>query len=606
MIVIFSMSACTSPGGTVDEQARDVAPDTGDVPWIDAAPDSPGDDSSADLHDGDVGAELGDAPSDPTDADLPDLEPVDASEDLDAADVPPEVNDVPDAPDLPDTPDVPDVSEEPEPNEAETTEGRIRGAVLNDGVLRFLGIPYAEPPLGALRWRAPRPPAVRPDRLEATEFGPACPQPDNSWVIQQGLERDEDCLNLNVWAPPRSEELAPVMVWIHGGGYLLGSGAEPQFDGAALAADGAMVVTLNHRLGAFGFMAHEALLDPEDGGQPSLGNYALLDVLQALRWLRANAAAFGGDPERITVFGESAGGISACALLASPLSEGLLHGVIMQSAFCQFEIARLREPTELLGPAVGAGALLAEAIGCTEGDVAACLRAAPADAVVDAVRTVGEDRAALGPVVDGHVLHDSPREIIRTGRGARVPMIAGTVADEGTVFLASTQIDDEDAYHRFLNETFTDVVTPFILVLYPARDFDTPWHAAAAVMGDFLFTCPTREALRAHVGAGNPGWLYFFGHVTREGRNRGIGAYHASEVPFIFGTHDDPGPEADQVSATVRALWTSFAAAGRPTADGVVWPPYSFRVDPVLEIDADPEIHELWRDDRCRFWAGGD
>ena len=223
-----------------------------------------------------------------------------------------------------------------------TAQGPVVGR-LDDGILSFRGIPYAAPPVGGLRWRAPRPPTVRDGPLPALEFGAACPQPNDSWVVGQGLARDENCLTLNAWVRPDPPEPVPVMVWLHGGGFFLGSGAEPQFDGAALARDGAMVVTLNYRLGALGFLVHDALRD----GEPGLGNYGLLDVIAALRWVRENAAAFGGDPARVTVFGESAGGILVCALLASPLAADAFDAAIMQSGFCTVEAATLDEGTDL-------------------------------------------------------------------------------------------------------------------------------------------------------------------------------------------------------------------------------------------------------------------
>ena len=566
-----------SDAGDDAHAVEDIRPDLGD----DAGPADASDmGRDADARDGTVDA-----------ADAQEADHADAESDPDA--------DSPDATDA--APDLPPDG----PGFALTRQGPIEGSVLDGGVARFLGVPFAQPPVGELRWKSPRAPVVRDAVLQTQAFGPACAQADDSWVVGQGLERSEDCLTLNVWAPVAAREPVPVMVWVHGGGFLLGAGSEPQFDGAALAARGAVVVTFNYRLGVAGFLVHEALLDPEDVGQPSLGNYGLLDMLAALAWVRDNAEAFGGDPGRVTLLGESAGGISVCALMTSPLATGLFHRAVMQSGFCTMEAARLHEGTDLLPPAAQTGARLAVLAGCEGPDVAACLRGRPMAALIEAAGQLGREQISLGIAVDEHVLSDTPSALMQAGRGARLPWIVGTVADEGTVFLSETRIEDEAAYHRFLDDTFTATLRPFILVLYPSRDFETPWHAAAAVIGDALFTCPTREAMRAHTARGNPGWLYYFGHVTESGRRRGLGAYHASEVPFLFGTHvrNDDG---DDVSELMSSLWWTFARDGRPEAEALIWPAYTARADPVLEIDVDPEVVEQWRDDRCRFWAGGD
>jgi para-nitrobenzyl esterase len=611
LICFLVLCGCSDSGSEAEVPSSDLGPDMvdvgadgpqdvrGDAPEVGPS-DVASDPDAQDMSDGGDGALDG-----PDTMDSPDAISSDAVDSPDAMDAP-DTSDAPDtdaddggddvAPDLP--PDGPEY--------AGTTEGVVIGEVVADGdIVRFLGVPYARPPTGALRWKSPRRPAVRAEPLAAQEFGAACSQSDDSWVLGQGLSRSEDCLTLNIWSPVAPREPAPVMVWVHGGAFLLGAGAEPQFDGTELARRGAVVVTFNYRLGVAGFLVHEALLDTEDLGQPSLGNYGLLDMVAVLQWVRDNAASFGGDPERVTLFGESAGGISVCALLTSPVASGLFHRAIMQSGFCTVEAARLDEGTELLPPAVEIGERLAQEAGCAGPEAAACLRGLPMDALMAAAQRLGDEQISIGIAVDDHVLHDTPMALMQAGMGADVPVIAGTVADEGTVFLAGTRIDDEEDYRQFLDSTFTDALAPFILVLYPARDFETPWHAAAAVMGDALFTCPTRETLRAHVRAGNQGWLYYFGHITAEGRRRGLGAYHASEVPFIFGTQRmEPG--SAEVAELSGSLWASFAAQGRPSADAVAWPPYSVRIDPVLEIDADPVIIEQWRDDRCRFWAGGD
>ncbi len=222
-----------------------------------------------------------------------------------------------------------------------TAEGPVRG-VRGTGATAWLGVPYAAAPVGALRWRAPQPAPARAGVLEAAAAGPACPQIDRPLLQPDagGRKGEEDCLTLNVWAPNDVAGPAPVMVWIHGGGFIQGSGGEAIYDGARLAAgQGVVVVSLNYRLGALGFLVHPAFVGEHDD-HPSAGNWGLLDQLAALRWVRANIGGFGGDPERVTIFGESAGGVSVCSLLASPLAAGLVAGAVMQSGSCE---AALRE-----------------------------------------------------------------------------------------------------------------------------------------------------------------------------------------------------------------------------------------------------------------------
>ncbi len=316
----------------------------------------------------------------------------------------------------------------------ETSSGLVEGAPVDDGrgpagdVLAFRGVPYAAPPAGDLRWRPPRPPASWDGVRPALESGAPCWQritPDTSIWSRGALDRSEDCLYLDLWTAAAGDAGSrPVMVWFHGGSHEVGHGSSLIFDGAALARKGVVLVSINYRLGAFGFLAHEALTAESEHG--SSGNYGLLDKIAALRWVRDNAAAFGGDPERVTIFGQSAGSMSVCSLVASPLAAGLFHRAIGQSGGCF-------TPLEGLAPAERRGALLAGALDAAKdasgAEIAAAMRAASAEDVLAGAESSGWSDGTK-TVVDGWCLPDQPAAIYARGEHNRAPMMVGFMGDE--------------------------------------------------------------------------------------------------------------------------------------------------------------------------------
>lgn len=460
------------------------------------------------------------------------------------------------------------------------------------GLAVFKGIPFAEPPVGALRWKPPVP-AVRTGTQPATTFGPQCMQNDRLqlWlksiatvfntvdkIPPHTLATSEDCLYLNVWSPKLGGK-APVMVWIHGGSNQNGSGAEALYDGSALARLGVVVVTINYRLGFFGFLAHPAFA--AESPNHSAGNYGLLDQLEALRWVRANIAAFGGDPRRVTVFGESAGSIDLLHLVASPLAKGLFDRAIAQSG----------APMARMNTAQGAGAvgrMFAKALGVdTAADVAAALRAKPASEVLAAQVAFPGVALVAGPVVDGWVLPDMTPRIFERGEQAEVSLMIGSNAFEMTTLRAYLpQFPRTQAgFRQWAGQTFGPAADTVVALYRPADDGAVE-EATMRVMTDAFMTCPTRIAAKAMAGAGRKTWRYFFTRVAPGGAS--LGAFHAAEIAYVFGSKPAWLPRDATDEALSRAMmgyWTRFAATGDPNGGGApMWPASEGAADGYLEL----------------------
>ena len=494
-----------------------------------------------------------------------------------------------------------------------TTEGPVRGQ-SDDGVWSFLGLPYAKPPVGGLRWRAPQPPEPRSDTFEADAFGPSCPQSESAFQFGTSGTQNEDCLTLNIWTPDIDpNQPLSVMVWIHGGGFIQGSSKYSLngtylYDGADLSEENVVVVTLNYRLGALGFLAHEAFIG-EGADQPKAGNYGLLDQTRALEWVRDNISNFGGDPTDITVFGESAGGVSVCALMASPLADGLFDSAVMQSGNCLERMRRLDEQFGEQEAATDQGARFAEAIGCKGADdVAACLRSKSTDQILNTLPgTVGNlgDGESYGLIVDGHALDQTVFSALEDGSAAEVPFVLGVNADEGTLFVSGQRGLTKAQYEAAVRSYFPQIGDE-VLSQYPSSDYSAPWKALAAIVGDTFFVCPTRQAARAHTASGSAAFTYYFGHVTAPGRQWGLGAFHASEIPFVFGNYTwaaVTGAERD-LGASMQTYWTQFATDGAPgSADGLSWPVYEASADKGMYFEAGgTQTTSGFRSDYCDFW----
>jgi para-nitrobenzyl esterase len=490
-----------------------------------------------------------------------------------------------------------DADQGPHPTLVVTTEGPVSGVIdERNRIWKYLGIPYAAPPTGELRWQPTEPPQVRSQTLEATEFGPACPQ-NREILVGTALTWDEDCLSLNIWRPALVEAPLPVMVWIHGGAFISGGtnqhiGGKYLYEGTTLTREGVIVVTLNYRLGALGFLAHEAF---------DRANFGLLDQLAALHWIQDNIAAFGGDPNRVTVFGESAGAVSICTLMTTNRAQGLFHRAILQSGYCPDQL-----PT--LSRAHQQGARLERAVGCHNAvDKAYCLRSKSPDEILAAIDAPIDgifNDEAFRPVLDGVLLSQNPAFVMGTGNAMDIPIIMGANADEGTVFMRPRSNLTDQGYVDLLEAAFGEMADE-VLEAYPADAYEFPWLAASDIIGDLVFVCPTRWAVEAHTRHGREAYHYHFTHVTVTGELFRIGAFHGSDIPFVFDTFGvySPTIEEVEIGEQMRAFWLNFARGQAPgTVDGLSWPPFTLTDDEGLEFAAPSTVVSGWRADRCQFW----
>lgn len=469
--------------------------------------------------------------------------------------------------------------------------GPISGTVTPgaEPVRVFRGIPFARPPVGPLRWRAPERPEPWEQVRACAAFGPACPQPRIPIFGVMG-PTSEDCLYLNVWTAAKDAGAKlPVMVWIHGGSYAFGAGSLPLYDGAALARRGVVLVTINYRLGPFGYLAHPAL--SAESGRGS-GAYGFLDQVAALEWVQRNIAAFGGDPGCVTIFGESAGGGSVTGLLVSPLAKGLFHRAIAQSGVL------FAQP---LAAAEASGERLAEELGC---DSLEALRARPADALLKAaavsMNIFGEGAFRFGPVIDGHLLPADPVELM--ARQHDVPLLLGSCADEGSIFVVSSpEGASKAALERAATGLFGDQA-PRVLELYPVEQDAQARAALSRLVADAYFIAPIRAFARARADLRSPTFLYHFTRVSPGARLLRLGAHHAAELGYIFGTLNPMGTNQDDraLAERIAAAWVRFARAGDPNGEGLpAWPAYAAASDEHLELGDEVRVGAGLRRREC-------
>lgn len=465
--------------------------------------------------------------------------------------------------------------------EAVTTDGVLVGRA-NAQVQAFKGIPYAAPPVGALRWRPPQPVEAWDGPRDAGNVGALCPQPPANGDPGVGpLPMSEDCLTLNVWTPKDRAGPAPVMVWIHGGGFNNGSGTAALYDGTALARRGVVVVTINYRLGRLGFFDHPALAAEREADEPG-GNYALMDMIAALKWVQANAEAFGGDPGRVTIFGESAGGAAVTRLMISPEARPLFHRAVVQSGLGRDTGTPLNRPSALGGPSLQArGQGFAQRIGL----IAATpnqLRAIPAEALLaPAPSFYGGDTL----VIDGSVVQEDVEAAFAAGKQAPVPLIIGTNSAEFWWMRPS----DLSPYGE-IDDAMTPDERAAIVAAYGGED-----GYNAHVVSDLAFNEPARHLARLHARAGNPTFLYRFDVVPDPNPEPHEGATHASERPYVFDnliTTNWPMGERDYRAAAVMAdYWTRFAATGDPNEPArPAWPLFGAELDRLLEFTNDGPV----------------
>jgi para-nitrobenzyl esterase len=468
-----------------------------------------------------------------------------------------------------------------EPETVKIDGGQIAGTTEN-GVRVFKGIPFAAPPVGELRWKAPQPVPAWSGVKRADTFGPQCmqqPYPAGSPYATEPAPMKEDCLYLNIWSAAASGDKRPVMVWIHGGAWTRGSGATPTYDGAALAKKGVVVVTTNYRLGPFGFLAHPELT--AESTQRSSGNYAILDHVAALQWVQRNIAAFGGNPANVTIFGESAGSWSVNVVQATPLAKRLFHRAIGESG-AQFS----RNPR--LADAEKGGIALAKAVGA---DSLTALRAVPAEKILE----VQSFRA--GANVDGWVLPDEVRAIFAQKKQNDVPILVGSNANEWTTLSNPAQFPKTlDDFNRRMAAQFPGLAKELDAV-YPVKADADIADAMLGLGRDQTFTLEMRTWVRMVTAGGRKAFLYQFTRIP-PGPNPKLGAYHASEIAYAFNNvgarpwaSDADRRLADQMSS----YWVNFATTGDPNGKGLpAWTPYELAEEPYLDLgDAVQIRHHL-------------
>jgi para-nitrobenzyl esterase len=499
----------------------------------------------------------------------------------------------------------------PPANVVATDKGVVQGTSSN-GVARYLGIPYAAPPVGALRWQAPVAASAWTNLRDASAFAPHCAQIAGPFGT---ASTSEDCLYLNVYTPSSGPGPFPVMVWIHGGALV--TGESDDYDPTALVAKGVAVVTLNYRLGPLGFLSHPAL-SAEAGAGGTSGNYGLMDQQAALRWVKTNIGAFGGDPANVTVFGESAGGLSTFSQIASPLAAGLFQKAIVESGSYN-----LTPPN--LATAQTWGTNFATGAGCTD-QSAACLRALP-------VATILANAAALqvsgstAPTVDGKVLTMTLADAFSSGNFNKVSVLAGTNQHEYSLLSAVTidvalghQVTAAE-YPAEVNGIFGATLGTAVQALYPLSATLTPAQTLDDALTDGIFSCNNRKAAKLLSAAGVTVYAYEFADANAPmvfnipPRPEGYGAYHAAEIQYVF-----PGAKTIYFGAPFTAaqtdlsnqmvgFWSQFAKVGNPNASGsTTWPAYTAANDTYLTLapSAIAPTTQVSTEHNCStFWTPG-
>ena len=488
----------------------------------------------------------------------------------------------------------------------ETPQGPVQGVLSSDNpdIATYNGLPFAAAPVGDLRWAEPAPAPTWTEVRQAADFGSRCMQATDveggfferlidghglssvkSFLIKRAVAAaspspvSEDCLYLNVRAPIDAEN-APVMVWIHGGAHQFGSSDFGYYQADGLAERGIVLVTINYRLGAFGYMAHPALSEADPRGVS--GNYGTLDQVAALEWVRDNIAAYGGNPDQVTIFGESAGAWSVTELMSTPLANGLFHGAILQSGASTYHMGQLD------GEGVGwpsghaTGEKVADALGF-DNPTAEELRALPAQTIQDAV--TAEMTEGFHHVRDGVVFPLNVGLAFETGAINRVPIMAGYNSDEGTLFFPTDPQptvwlnDLEPGDEAALTARLTDVFPTQAGMIIDLYDLDEDFVGGGTqMMGDEIFGTNIRFAARSVAETGMPAWTYFFSRVPPS-EDQTVGAFHAAEIPFVFDSHEGVlGLSEDDGALTGIMLdyWASFAKDGNPNSDGLAdWPQHS-------------------------------
>jgi len=473
-------------------------------------------------------------------------------------------------------------------NDTIKVEGGLISGTAADGVRSYKGIPFAAPPVGDLRWKAPQPVVAWEGVRPCDSFGPECPQapyPAGSIYARPPEKQSEDCLYLNVWTAARAADKRPVMVWIHGGALTRGSGANPVYDGTALAKKGVVLVTINYRLGPLGYLAHPELTG--ESPQHASGNYGVLDQIAALKWVQKNIAAFGGDPTRVTIFGESAGSWSVNVLVASPLARGLFHRAIGESGASFNRMAYLKEDRNGLASAEKIGSAFARAAGA---DSLKTLRAVPADKLIEVFNNDPEGKKfRTQPNVDGWALPDEIRSLFAQARQNDVPVIVGSNANEMTTLTPPDSLPKTLAEYRKRQASQYGEALKEFDAAYPVNNEAEVRAAYLSSLRDLAFTLPMRTWARMTATGHARAYLYFFSHAPPNPNSKMLGAYHAAEIAYVFNNLrrlNRPVEDGDdQLAEAMSSYWVNFATTGDPNGKGLPkWTAYERTAEPYMDF----------------------
>ncbi len=469
-----------------------------------------------------------------------------------------------------------------------TVDGGAISGTVDNGVNIYKGIPYAAPPVGESRWKAPQPVSDWDGVRDCTDYSADCPHPsypEGSLYARPPHPQSEDCLYLNVWSTAQPDEKQPVMVWIHGGGFTRGAGSNSAYDGTSLAKKGVVLVTINYRLGVYGFLAHPELTAESE--HKSSGNYGALDMIAALEWVQRNIDKFGGDPDRVTIFGESAGSWAVNALVASPLSKGLFHRAIGQSGGSFGSMTYLTEGEGENISAEANGLAFAKAAGAEN---LAELRALSSDRILDLFTSDSEGRKFRSrPNVDGYFLPTTVYETFAAGKQNDVPTIVGSNRDEAAAFMPPGALPKTiEAYEAAMRERYGDDFDAFTKV-YPVQDVDGIRDAVIHSGSDSTFGLSMRTWARMMAHGESPAYLYYFTRVPQIPNKEFYGAFHAAEILYAFDnleTRERVYEDVDhELADTISSYWVNFAKTGDPNGDGLPkWSPYTAETECYMEL----------------------
>lgn len=473
--------------------------------------------------------------------------------------------------------------------------GPISG-IIADGLRSYLGIPYAAPPIGELRWKAPQPVTSWTEVKTCKAFGSSCPQPKR---IDVG-KTSEDCLYINVWTPAKkSNEKLPVMFFIYGGAFTVGAACEPDYNGANLAKKGVVVVTFNYRVGPFGFLVHPLLSKESPLGVS--GNYGLLDQNAALKWVKRNVAAFGGDPNKVTIFGESAGSVSVSLQLIMPMSKGLFRSAIGESGGPYGGRYIFPSADWSLEKALNMGKKFSKAL---RANTLAEMRAKTTAEILQAFDFSSSPFSpgmVFSPVMDGYVMPGDPEKLFTDSKQIKVPIIIGSNADEGNTFYQTASVQE---YRAWIKSKFAKNEDR-VFAKFPATQESGVREAFNLLLTRAMFAEPARFVARAQRKKGCKSFIYQFTRIPNTAKAQKNGAYHAIEIPYVFGQlkgKQGYNEEDFKLSDKIMNYWTNFAKTGDPNGQGLPkWPVYNNETDENIEFGDNIRVNRYLFKKECDF-----